>query len=249
MKLFSQTSEERNHYFILAALFCAAFALRLAVVLFTSSVPGDGPGRASAGYIWARAPHFVTYGNWLPGYPYLVGLFSFIFEDPLLSSRILNLGLGTLTIPLFYLLLRKIYDPLTALISAALLTFFPLHIGMSGGSLSEVSFAFEVIAGTLLLIISSEKEVTRSRIFYLASALLFLCLAIMSRYEIWVLIPIFPLYYFLKTRRTLESCLILAVLFLFPFMWSLNTYIHVGDPFLGFTKAKKYRATKDSLWG
>lgn len=237
MKLLSRIYDERNHYLILASILFTAFMLRLAAIFFTICQPGDGPARAAKAYVWSKSPYFQTHGTWLPGYTYLVGTFGFLFEDPLVSSRVVNLILGSFTILVFYFLVRKVYDSMTALISASILAFFPLHIGLSAGSLTELSFAFEVITGTLFLIMASESEALKNRALYLVLSLFFLCFGAMTRYEAWVLIPVFPLYYFWKRRTIFEPVLITAVLSVFPFIWTLSNYLHIGHPFWGFTHA------------
>src|SRR5208282_4405786 len=142
MKLLTRIYYEKKHYVILTLVVFAAFAVRLAVIFFTIYTPSDGPGRSTKAYVWSQSPYFQTHGNWLPGFMYLVGTFGFLFENPLLSSRLVNAVLGTLTVFVFYLLVRKVYDPVSALISASILAFFPLHIGLSASALTEVSFAF-----------------------------------------------------------------------------------------------------------
>ena len=72
----------------------------------------------------------------------------------------------------------------------------------------------------------------------------------MTRYEAWLLIPFFPLYYYLKTRNLVAAVLILMVLYLFPVIWSICNYFHAGNLFLGFTAAKDETwATEVSLLG
>ncbi len=237
MKLPSRIYKEKNHYLILAFIVIAAFILRLGVFLLTVCQPGDGPSRIKKAYVWSRSPYFQTHGTWLPGYTYLVGTFNLLLDDPLLSSRLVNLILGSLTVLMFYFLIRKVYDPLTALLSAALLAFFPLHIALSAGSLTELSFAFEVIAAALLLIMASEEGAATTRLLYLLLSLFLLCFAAMTRYEAWVLVPIFPIYYFWKTKKTWESLLMMAVLLVFPTIWILNSALYRGDPFWGFSRA------------
>jgi 4-amino-4-deoxy-L-arabinose transferase-like glycosyltransferase len=237
MKSGSKLHDERGHYLILTSVVLAAFAVRLGTFLFTISIPGDGPARATRAYVWSQSPFFRTRGLWLWGYEYLVGTFGHLLGDPLLASRLLNLLLGTCTVLLFYLLVRKVFDPVTGLISAAILAFLPLHIGLSAGTLTEVSFAFEVVAGVLFLIAAAESETAKGRAFSLASSLVFLCLAGFTRYEAWVLVPLFPCYYFWKTRKFFMSLVIAAVLIAFPLFWMLSNYFYAGSAFGGFTRA------------
>lgn len=237
MKMFSKTSTERNHHLIFAFIFLAAVGLRLATVFLTIPVPGDGPVRAAKAFLWADAPSIQTHGLWLPGYMYLVGTVSFLFKDPNVPARLVNLVLGSLSILVFYLLIRKVFDSMTALVSSSILAFFPMHVGLSAGDLTEATFAFEIIAGSLFFLEASESEAAKRRLLYLSVSLFFLCLGVMTRYEAWVLIPVFPVYYFLRRRKICESLTISAVLTVFPIIWTLNNYLRLGHPFWGFTRA------------
>jgi 4-amino-4-deoxy-L-arabinose transferase-like glycosyltransferase len=229
--------DRKRHYVILASVVLAAFAVRLAVLFLTIPIPGDGPARAARVYLWSQSPFFRHRGLWLRGYEYCAGAFSYLLGDPLLASRLLNVIVGTCTVLLFYLLVRKVFDPVTGLISAAMVAFLPLHIGLSAGTLTELSFAFEVVAGVYFFIVATEAETAKGRALSLAFSLFFLCLAAMTRYETWVLIPVFPCYYFWKTRKLFVSLAIAAVLAVFPAVWTLNNYLYMGGAFRGFTHA------------
>lgn len=207
----------RYEVLAIVGLLAVALAVRLIVLLRWFDVPGDGPVRTILAYRWSRSPHFVTHGTWPPGFLYLAGAFYYVVGDPLISTRTLNLVLGTLTVFAFYLLVRRTYDGITALLSASILALFPLHIGLSASSLSEVSVLFELVAGTYLLVRATDFS---SRCgWYLTGALAFLILAEMTRYEVWALIPSFVAYYFVKTRHRPTAISILVVLITFPAFW------------------------------
>jgi hypothetical protein len=61
----------------------------------------------------------------------------------------------------------------------------------------------------------------------------------MTRYEAWLLIPAFPIYYFHKTRKMSTAGLMLLILLLFPVGWMLENYVHSGELLLGFSAVKK----------
>jgi 4-amino-4-deoxy-L-arabinose transferase-like glycosyltransferase len=222
---------ERHNWLILLFLLILPFALRLVAFFSTVDIPGDGPARAIIAYEWSRSPHISTHGIWIPGFMYLAGIFTFLVDNPLFSSRILNLIIGTMTVPVFYLLVHRLYGHTIALFSALILAFFPLHIGLSVSSLTEASLLFEVIVAMIFLIRASENP--RSQNLCLGLALLFLCLAMMTRYEAWLLIPLFTFYYYWKTRKPSIAILMMLVLLTFPVAWMLGNYFHSGDlPFL-----------------
>ena len=213
------------------------------MIIFTIDVPGDGPTRASLAYAMFLSPYLMTHGDWLPGYNYLHSLFYLILENPALTPRIVNVILGTLTVPLFYLLIAKVFDRSVAMISALLLMCFPLHIGLSASSLTEPTFLFEFITGSLFLILAANGE--KYQLAYLLLALFLLSLAIMTRYEGWVLVPIFVIYYYARTKSIPRSFLVAMVLTIYPVTWTISNYHHFGDPFFGFTAAKgSFHGTK-----
>lgn len=211
----------------IVVLFVGALLVRLGLLLASVDVPGDGPSRALMAYEWSRAPVFVTHGGWLPGYLYITGLFHFVVDDPLVSTRILNLILGSLTIPLYYFLIRRVYGRPVALVASLLLAVFPLHIGLSVSSLAETSLLFATITGMLLLTGIGPGQEGWVR---LALCFLFLSWAQMTRYEAWWITPAFPLYYGLRTQRVKNGILALALFSLVPSAWMLGNYLHGGHP-------------------
>ena len=187
-------------------------------------------------YNWSQNPHFFWHGVWLPGFEYLTGAFSFIVKDPLISIRVLNLAVGVFTVPVFYLFVRRIFGHISGLIVALILAILPVHVSLSVTSHTEATFLFEVLAGLLLLIMGTDEGPHRK--LCIVTSVFLICLATMTRYEAWLLIPFFPLYYFQKTRNVLGSVLILIILCLLPLAWSVGNFIHSGDFLLGFNAAK-----------
>jgi 4-amino-4-deoxy-L-arabinose transferase-like glycosyltransferase len=220
-----------------AAMWLLLLALipRLGALLFWIDSPGDGPARAMLAYDWFRSPHVEGHGIWLPGFMYLAGAFHLVVDDPAVSTRILNVLLGTVTIPIYYLFVRSVYGRGAACFSAAILALLPLHVALSASSLTEVSVLFEVVAGTLLLMVSIES--VRARRLAVGAAVALICLAIMTRYEAWLLVPLFPGYYFLRTRNARASLLILALLAAFPLLWLTGNRIAEGSFFRGYGDA------------
>jgi 4-amino-4-deoxy-L-arabinose transferase-like glycosyltransferase len=168
----------------------------------------------------------------------LGGLFSSLVDNPLFSCKILNLIIGTMTVPVFYLLIGRVYDDATAFFSALILAFLPLHIDLSAGSLTEASLLFEIIGGTLALLLAAQ-ETTKKQYLYIGLSLLCLSLAVLTRYEAWLLIPLFPAYYFLKTRRAGTAIFIMLVLIISPVAWMLGNYFHTKDLLPSFTANTK----------
>src|SRR5215470_5073838 len=115
------STAKKHESLVLAMLCLVTLAVRLGLFLVSVDMPGDGPSRAAMSYSWSKSPYLVTHGGWLPGFLYIAGIFNFFVSDPLLASRVLNLILGSATIPLYYLLVRRLYNRITALFASFLL--------------------------------------------------------------------------------------------------------------------------------
>lgn len=248
MERLSKIFDEKYASVTLIFLTLFAFAVRGVIFYYWMDAPGDGPTKAMYAYNWYKSPHIIPHGIWLPGFEYLTGSFSILVNNPLFSIRLLNLIAGTLTIPLLYLLVRKIYNHVSALFAGSILSFLPLHVGYSVSSLTEATFLFEIIAAILLLVIATERESYRR--LFLVGSVFFIFYATMTRYEAWLLIPFFPCFYYWKTGRLRASVFMLIILSLFPVAWSISNYFHSGDFLLGITAAKDENwATETSIFG
>ena len=245
MEATSRTRLNDNQLLPLFVLIVIGFLVRWATVQLFIDAPGDGPTRALIAYDWAESPYLSTHGVWPPGFTYLAGFFSLFVHNPLISVRILNIILGTLTIPVFYQLTRLIFGHPVAIFSASILTFFPLHVGLSASSLTEVSFLFVLLLGTLFLIQGFKDSAYN--LTYLIASFAVLFLAEMMRYETWVLIPAFIIYVFLKTRNIWAASLTLALLLIFPIGWMIGNQLASGNALIGFTEAA--RGTESGVLG
>jgi hypothetical protein len=221
-------SVDKSDRTVVLSLTIAAFVLRLTAFFLFQEQPGDGPSRAMLAYMWSMSPVFRPHTAWLPGYMYLTGAFDMVVNDPLVSTRILNLLFGTLTVPIFYLLIRRIFDHISALLCAILLVVFPLHISLSVTSLTEISFLLEIIAGTLLVLQATVTAGWRRHVGLILSIFVF-GLASLTRYEVWILLPLFPTYYFLKTGRFYQSLFLTIGLALFPTVWMVASFLGTGS--------------------
>jgi hypothetical protein len=223
-------------------------AIGVWVMLHTADVPADGPYRAMLAYNWFRNPHIAVCGSWLPGPMYLNGLFFWAIRDPLVSTRVFNLVAGSLAVPAFYLLWERIFAPPVAVLAAIMLAILPLRVGLAAGSMTEPGFLLELGAGTWLLVASTDGA--RPRYGYLTAALGLLSLACLSRYEAWLLIPFFPVFYYLKSRRWIESLAVAGVLAVGPTLWMLGNHYCFGDALQGFraaTTGERYAETVDPI--
>jgi hypothetical protein len=132
-----------------------------------------------------------------------------------------------------YLFVKAMYGHLAAFISSLILMCFSLHVFLSTTSLSEVSFAFEILLGSYFLIVAANHINKRS--IYLPLAIIGLGLAIMTRYEAWLLLPLWIGYHFWRSRDAGRSAGLLIVLLIFPIYWMSTNYRYLSDPLPGGT--------------
>jgi hypothetical protein len=210
-----------------------AFVIGLLSIALTVDCPGDGPSHAILAYRWSQHPAIITSGIWLPGFDYLAGLCLMAVPDPLVVPRLYNLVITTLTVPVFYALVRKLYGKQEALLAALALVALPLRIGLGASSLTEGSFLLFVLIGLLFLMIAVEQEdIGRIALLVSLSALL---LAEMTRYEIWLLVPLLVCYLYARSGNLAATVIAAIVLSVFPLAWSLGNYFSMRDFFPGFT--------------
>jgi len=220
----------------LAALVALALVVRLVSLLGTIDEPGDGPTRASAAYEWAQNPALVTHGFWPPGFLYLSGLATMLFPRPLYTARLVNLLLGTATVPLAFLAVRRIYGSSIGFTTAFIVALMPLHVHLSASSLTEASALFELLAGLYALQISTAAR-GPAQFVYLAISGVFLSLASMTRYEIWLLLPLLTFYHWQVTRRRNVTTLFAVALAAFPVAWMVGNHVVEGNALLGLAFA------------
>ncbi len=240
-KIISEEKVKICFLFILSAI------LRMIALTALKEGPGDGPVRAVIASAWSKDPSIQWSGVWPPGYMYLSGIFSTILLHSISSTRILNLILGSFTAPFIYLLFSTIYDRKVAFLSALVLAFFPLHIFLSVTSLTEVSIGFELISSMYFLIIWSESK-GLIRTFSLIISVFLLILATMTRYEVWILIPLWPLYYYLSSKNVAKAFILFLLLTVFPISWLIGNFVYSGSILPVFSEAIKVHVIKRTSW-
>jgi len=192
---------------------------RVALVATHHDVPGDGPSRSVIAIVWTFAPDVPRCGGWPPGWTFLAGSFSLLLDAPLWSSRVLNVMLGVLSVPLAWSIAARTWGSVVALPVGLALALLPLHAELSATSLTEVSFVFLLLLGWHLLLAAATTPSVRVRAATLVAGGIAVSFAQMVRYEGWVLAP--PLLvWWLVCRGRSRALAVLAVLLLwFPLAW------------------------------
>jgi hypothetical protein len=86
-------------------------------------------------------------------------------------------------------------------------------------------------------------------VWLLLPATALLVLASMTRYEIWPLLPWFPVYFAIRTRRYRMALAFGGALIAFPIAWSLGNLLYQGDAFVGFNAAIHERSYGETRVG
>jgi len=221
---------------VIATLTLVALAVRVMLLLRTCDVPGDGPMRAIDAYVWSRQPYVPRWGWWPPGPLFLSGAVNLVVPAPLFVTRVIDLVLGTATVPVFSVLVRRTFGSAPALFGAAVLACLPLHAELSASSFTEAAFTFEIVAGLLLLTTALDGPARWARF---VAALVCFAWASMTRYEVWPLLPLVPLYAYWRTRRLAPAVVSAVALAAFPSAWMIGNVLEVGNPLPGLAHQSK----------
>jgi hypothetical protein len=221
----------------------AAF-LRGGMLLSTIDVPGDGTMKAWMAYYWAHAPYLVLHGIWPPGLVYLTGPLTY-FLPIWIALRLFNAIVGTATVPVLFTAVKRVFGPSTGLIAAGFIAVFPLHVELSATSLTEASAILEILLGLIFLTMAAQPGAHYRAVLNGLAISCFL-LASMTRYELWFLLPLFPSYYWLRTRDWVMASVMAALLVAFPTVWTIGNHIYEGNALLGIGAAMHDRGFGDT---
>lgn len=248
----SSWSSPRPQTLALLIILAAGMAARVYVMWRFEPAPGDGLLRAlmadwwvqglahldttpveygRAGWWYLRLP---TTGPWPPGYTVLTGLFGLPFHDALFSASLLSLLLGVLSILLLYYVIIKTFDAPIALLSAATLSFLPLHVTLSANPLTEVPALFFLLAILALLMRAIELEFPYRFLFPLV---ILTTIGTMIRYEIWLILPIISAAYLYVRRAWWPAILVSIIISVAPLLWLLSSWLHYGSLLANFGSA------------
>lgn len=151
-------------------------------------------GKSLWGYPWPA--HFPdNFSGLNVAYSYLSIPFIAVFGFNIFSTRMLQLILGLATLPLFYILVRKIYGTPTALFSLLILALTPWHIMISRWGLESNILPFFMLLGALTVHHALQK--TTSFKFRLI-ALIPWAIALYTYSTAFLLIPLFMMFIFIS---------------------------------------------------
>ena len=134
-----------------AIVFALAILLRLISFSFSSNTGGDAWAREGITATWLQHPSLqLTFGPWLPFHFWLMGGFATILGGNVrVAGRLLSLLAGTVSLFVFYKLVRTVFDDGAAQLGLVVFSLCSLDIAYSATSSSEVVYILFVILGLL----------------------------------------------------------------------------------------------------
>lgn len=244
-------------------LFIASFCIN---ILFSFSTPlksWDETIYANLGYDLSKNPLDYSFANngWSDYIPKGEGLYAWPnagFRAPILPYTLsifyfLNLDfligflmpfIGALNVVLVYILGNKLFNKKIGIYSAVLFALLPLNVLYSGKIMTEALCTFF----GLLSFISFWKGYEENNNAHKVLLGLFLGLAVLSRYTILWLIPIFPIYLLIKNKslkflkdKNLAYSIILFFAIMIPwFIYGIHFYGNIFGGFIHGLKASAY---------
>lgn len=181
-------------------------------------IPGDDEK-----YAWPNI------GFRAPLLPYTLSIFYLLNIDSLIIF--FNPIIGALSVFLIYLLGKKMFNEDVGIYSAIFLAVIPLHVLNSGFIFTGIYGIFLLLLGTLAFWKSFEEGI--SKYAFACGALL--GLAVLARYTILCVLPIFPIYLVMKKNLSKNVGNVLRVLVSFIAImtpWFIYGYVFYGN-FLG----------------
>lgn len=220
-------------------LFTAAFAIRLPFLWIAPNNTTDAWSRYHYAILWlqrpAELPHATSVDAWLPLHFWLLGAVIWVTKSEM-GARVFTALLGAMTVPFFWGIVKRAFDPDVALASSIALILFDFHIAFSVTTGSEIPTIFFMAAGAYAWLRYASDEGWH---WALLSALM-LGAACLCRFEAWLFPPVLALMTldsgsgfrpFSLDSRTFKRALIFTCLAAAsPVGWLTFSYLKWGDP-------------------
>ena len=150
---------------------------RIAIFFFSKNYEGDAAIRIKMALKWIDDPFFISHSNsvtWVFGslYYYIHGFAFYIFNNPVITPRIVSLILGVLTFIPFYLIVKKQVNEEVAFYSSLFFSFYTLHVRYSTVATSEAIYIFVLLTAICFFLYYLSKR----KLIYLILTILFMIL-------------------------------------------------------------------------
>jgi 4-amino-4-deoxy-L-arabinose transferase-like glycosyltransferase len=171
-------------------------------------------------------------GYYLPGYPVIVAISSLFIGDIEFSALLISTIVGSLTIPLTFLMIKTVSNEKVALLSSSLVLINPQHITHTSRAISEATATLLAVISIYVLILAIREK---------SNVMMWLCTFItgalfLTRYPSLLFIPIILVVLLLMRKwiswpsKTMFLAVTIVLLCLSS-IWFLRNYLIFGDPF------------------
>src|SRR3989344_3184986 len=243
---------------IIILIFLVALLIRISFVFITPIKIWDETVYANLGYDLSKSAldysftngwsDYVPDGSWpkagfrAPLLPYTLSILYFLKLNFLIQFLIPLFG--ALSITLIYLIGKEMFSQKVGIYSAILLTLVPLHVFYSSKILTDVFSTFFALLVILVFWKGFEKDNKNWKLLFGPV----LALALLSRYTLLWLIPLFPIYLLIKNKslrfakdKHLWYSILLFFIFLVPwFIYGIVQYHNALGAFIHGFKASSY---------
>ena len=202
---------------VLAICLFLAIIIRAFIFLNTDHLDFESVFRIRDSYQFAGNPLKLLWGTEIihsgtgcqKGYYFLNSLLMSFIDRPVEICKITSFVFGVFSIIAYYFLIKLCFSRGIALLSAFMLSFYPLHVQLSVVPMGNIGCIFFVILSLYFLMkYLYEQDIGVRRVYFLSS-LIFTILATSFRIESWILIVLYPL--FILREKRLKDCVLFFI--------------------------------------
>lgn len=198
--------------------------LKLILVLFSQTTDPDAVVRILQSKSWLEDPNWIGFDVWGPFNYYLNAFGLWIYNDVVISPKLINILFSVATILPLYGMLRIRQSHLVSILVVVLFTLSPLILRNSFIAMTETPYLFFVAFSMWQIM----RFFTEGQNKHLIGAGLFITIAAGFRYEAWAIMFVFWLILLLK-KDFKKSLLFAGIAGVFPLIWLVSNYIYTGD--------------------
>jgi len=204
------------------------FIVKLICLPYAQTVDADAVSRVFISVDWLKNPHWIKTGVWAPFHFYIIGCGLYIWNNPVIMPKLINIIFSSFTLIPFYYFTKREFKRNGALIAAFFLAISPILFNNSLQSLSETPYLFFLALTMNLLSLALRKN----SFIYALLAGLSITAASGIRYEAWIISAVFGLIILLLHRWKLLTVFVITSL-LFPVSWLVTNWLATGNPLFG----------------
>ena len=241
------TTFRKKSFLIPLILFIFPFNLRLSLI-------SKGAFNVDTLFILTQAEKTLqtlqlqySYGFGFPGTVILASIFIFTLgllsvHDSVFAFNFMSAFFSSLSIPVLYLIVKKLFDPLTALLGAVLLSFLPSFLGLSVYGNTHTPCLFFLLLGILLLLLYKDSGEKGHIILSAISVGLMGGSRLQDMF--FMLIPLGYLLYSIHKKNTQSSLTKNLILFL-PLSLGVAFALHIP---IAIDNLSNYQGNLSSYW-